>query len=309
MKRRDLLQGAAAFGLLAAAPFASAGKLLADAIPAAADGKQPSAAPNPLPPPAEGSIPVAFLLSDGAVVIDFCGPWEVFEQVNVAGRKGAAFRPYTVGETTQPIAASGGLKIVPEYTLATAPAPKVVVLPAQNGNSAAMLEWIRRSARGADLTMSVCTGAFLLAQTGLLAGKAATTHHHAYREFAMDYPDVQLRRGARFVEAGNLASAGGLSSGIDLALRVVERYFGREVAAQTAENMEYQGQGWLNPNSNAMYAVARQSTDAHPLCQVCWMDVDPKTAPRSAYHGKTYYFCMPDHKARFDAAPDKYLES
>jgi putative intracellular protease/amidase/YHS domain-containing protein len=307
MKRRDLLQGAAAFGLLAAAPFSSVRRVLASTDPAAAGGRQPAAGPNPLAPPAAGSIPVAFLLSAGAVVIDFCGPWEVFQDVSVPGRKEAAFRPYTVAETTQPITASGGLKIVPEYTLATAPAPKVVVIPAQNGNSAAMLEWIRSSARGADLTMSVCTGASLLAQTGLLAGKAATTHHHSYREFAMDFPDVQLRRGARFVEDGNLASSGGLSSGIDLAFRVVERYFGREVAARTAEHMEYQGEGWLNPNSNAMYASERKSTEAHPLCPVCWMDVDPQSAARSAYQGKNYYFCMPDHKRRFDATPDRYL--
>jgi putative intracellular protease/amidase/YHS domain-containing protein len=309
MRRRDLLQGAAAFGLLAAAPFSSAGRLFAGAGPAGATGKPSSAGPDPLAPPAAGSIPVAFLLSEGAVVIDFCGPWEVFQDVSIAGRKDAPFRLYTVAETAEPVRASAGLKIVPDYTLTTAPAPKVVVIPAQNGNSPAMLDWIRESAKSADLTMSVCTGAFLLAQTGLLAGKSATTHHHGYREFAMEFPDVRLRRGARFVEDGRVASAGGLSSGIDLAFRVVERYFGREVAAGTAEHMEYQGQGWLNPGSNAMYVSERKSTDAHPLCPVCWMDVDPQTAPKSAYRGKSYYFCMPPHKARFDATPDRYLET
>ena len=98
--------------------------------------------------------------------------------------------------------------------------------------------------------MSVCTGAFLLAKTGLLNGKSATTYHGAFGRFAMQFPDVQLKRGARFVENGNLATAGGLSSGIDLALRVVERYYGREVARKTAYNMEYQGEGWMNPDSN-----------------------------------------------------------
>src|SRR5205823_7734954 len=116
----------------------------------------------------------------------------------------------------------GGMQIIPDYTFAHAPAPKVIVIPAQSEPSAAMLEWIRRSSKNTDVTMSVCTGAFVLAKTGLLFGKSATTYHAAFNSFAMEFPDVQLKRGARFVENGNLASAGGLSSGIDLALRVVE---------------------------------------------------------------------------------------
>lgn len=313
MKRRDLLQGAAAFGLLAGVPFSAARRVFASAGPAegptGADGKQSSPKPNPLTPPAQGSIPVAFLLSEGAVIIDFCGPWEVFQDVSIPGRQDAPFRLYTVAETTQPIRASGGMKIVPDHTLTSAPAPRVVVIPAQRGRGAPTLEWIRKSAKSADVIMSVCTGAFLLAQTGLLAGRAATTHHNGYREFAMAFPDIRLKRGARFVEDGNLASAGGLSSGIDLALRVVERYYGREVATKTAYQMEYQGQGWLNPDSNMVYASARKSTDAQPLCPVCSMEVDPKTAPRSAYQGRSYYFCMPEHKALFDATPARYLDA
>ena len=200
-----------------------------------------------------------------------------------------------------------GTTIIYIYTLESAPAPKVIVIQAQSAPSEAVLAWIRKASKGADLTMSVCTGAFLLAKTGLLSGRSATTHHGSYKVFAMQFPDVRLRRGARFVEDGNLASAGGLSSGMDLALRVVERYYGRDAAMKTADYMEYQGQGWLNPNANAAYAVARVSTDAHPLCPVCTMDVDPKTAPKSVYKGKTYYFCTTDHKAMFDAAPAKFM--
>src|SRR5438445_1940914 len=122
------------------------------------------------------------------------------------------------------------MQIVPDYTIQNAPLPKVIVIPAQSQPSPAVLEWIRKSTKNTDVTMSVCTGAFVLAKTGLLSGKAATTFHAAFVPFAMQFPDVHLKRGARFVEDGNLASAGGLSSGIDLALRVVERYFGREIA-------------------------------------------------------------------------------
>ncbi|HVI81681.1 MAG TPA: DJ-1/PfpI family protein [Chthoniobacterales bacterium] len=262
---------------------------------------------NSLKPPAKDPIPVAFLISDGAVVIDFCGPWEVFQDVMIPSRHDMPFRLYTVAETKKPIRTSGGMQIVPDYTIADAPAPKVIVIPAQSDPTPAVLDWIKKSSKTTDVTMSVCTGAFVLAKTGLLDGKSATTYHGAFGRFAMKFPDVQLKRGARFVENGNLATAGGLSSGIDLALRVVERYYGREVAQKTAYNMEYQGQGWMNPDSNQVYATALVSTAEHPLCAVCGMDVDPKIAPKSVFKGTTYYFCSDDDKKTFDAAPDKFV--
>jgi putative intracellular protease/amidase/YHS domain-containing protein len=267
------------------------------------------AEPNQLTPPSKDQIPVAFLISDGAVVIDFCGPWEVFQDVMIPSRQDMPFRLYTVAETTKPIRTSGGMQIIPNYSIANAPAPKVIVIPAQSAPSTAVLEWIRKSSKTTDVTMSVCTGAFVLAKTGLLSGKSATTYHGAFERFAMQFPDIELKRGARFVENGNLATAGGLSSGIDLALRVVERYYGREVAQKTAYNMEYQGEGWMNPNSNQLYASAPVSTADHPLCAVCGMDVDPKIAPKSVFKGTTYYFCSEDDKKTFEAAPTRFVRA
>jgi len=304
VSRRQLLQASAAFGCLAAVPFS-----LPASEFASADQPRPSTVANPLKPPVEGSIPVSFLVCDGAVVIDFAGPWEVFQDVMIPGRMGMPFQLYTVAESTKPIQASGGMKIVPDYTLENAPAPKVLVIPAQSAPSGAVLAWVRKSAKTADVTMSVCTGAYLLAQTGLLAGKSATTHHGSYVDFARKYPEIRVKRGARFVEDGNLATAGGLSSGIDLALRVVERYYGREVATQAAYDMEYQGQGWMNADSNAVYAKLPSSVDGHPLCIVCSMAVDPATAPKSVYNGRTYYFCSSTHKATFDATPADFVDT
>ena len=217
------------------------------------------------------------------------------------------FGLYTVAETRDPIRTSGGMKIVPEYTFDDAPQPKVIVIPAQSGGTK-LVAWIKKSSEKADVVMSVCTGAFVLAETGLLTGKSATTHHAFYRSFSMKYPDIELKRGARYVENGKLATAGGLTSGIDLALRVVERYFGQEAAESTAYQMEYQGQGWLRPDSNAIYAKKLASNPAHPICPVCEMEVDPKNAPKSAFKGKNYYFCSDDHKAEFEAAPQKWIE-
>src|SRR5213596_3271839 len=295
---RELLDRITKIGFIAAIALWFLGQISANAAEA-----------NPLKPPANGSIPVAFLISEGAVVIDFCGPWEVFQDVMVPGRQDHPFRLYTVAETTAPIRASGGMKILPDYTLENAPPPKVIVIPAQSEPSAAVLEWIRKSTKNTDVTMSICTGAFVLAKTGLLSGKAATTYHGAFVRFATQFPDIQLKRGARFVEDGNLASAGGLSSGIDLALRVVERYYGRDVAQKTTYNIEYQGQGWMNPDSNQIYATTPVSTAEHPLCPVCQMDVDPATAPKSLFKGKTYYFCSQEDKKTFDATPDKFVDA
>jgi putative intracellular protease/amidase/YHS domain-containing protein len=306
MNRRELLKRTAALGVAAGIPSLLAGKLFAgtDGVQAKSAIGKTKPVSNPLTPPAKGSIPVAFPISEGAVIIDFCGPWEVFQDVQLHGHKDSPFHLYTVAETKEPIIASGGMKITPEHTFQTAPVPKVIVIPAQKANEA-MLEWIRTSTKSTDVTMSVCTGAYVLAKTGLLSGKSATTFHMAYEDFAVEFPDIDLKRGARFVEDGNLASSGGLTSGMDLAFRVVERYFGRDVAEETAYNIEYQGRGWTNPDSNIVYTKPHRFDKR--LCPVCGMDGDPTIT--SVYKGKTYLFCMRDHKEAFDKAPARFVSA
>jgi transcriptional regulator GlxA family with amidase domain len=310
INRIEIVYRLVRFGFLLALGVLALSALFATGAPVKTNNrsKPPEvAADSSLRPPDKGQIPVAFLISDGAVVIDFCGPWEVFQDAMIPGREEMPFRLYTVAETTKPIRTSGGMQIIPDYTIQNAPPPKVIVIPAQSAPSPEVLEWIRKSSKTTDVTMSVCTGAFVLAKAGLLNGKSATTYHGAFGRFAMQFPDVQLKRGARFVENGNLATAGGLSSGIDLALRVVERYYGREVARKTAYDMEYQGEGWMNPDSNQLYATSPVSTSEHPLCVICGMDVDPKIAPKSDFKGATYYFCSENDKKTFDAAPEKFI--
>jgi transcriptional regulator GlxA family with amidase domain len=206
--------------------------------------RSPATGANELTPPKTGAIPVAFALSDGATMIDFAGPWEVFQDVVAGDQQKQAFSLFTVAEKTEPIRASAGMRIIPDYTFETAPAPKIVVIPAQRGNPA-LHKYLQKVYEQTDVTMSVCTGAFQLGKAGLLAGKEATTHHDFFDRFEQMFPDVKLKRGLRFVEGPKISTAGGLTSGIDLALRVVERYFGRKVAEQTAVYMEYQSKGWM----------------------------------------------------------------
>lgn len=200
---------------------------------------------NPkLNPPAKGGIPTAILISEFLNVIDFSGPWGVFESVNLPGKDEPPFSLFTVAETAEIVTSGSGLKLKPDYTFADAPETKVIVIPAQKGSSA-MHEWLRKVVPGTDVTMSVCTGAFQLARAGLLDGKVATTHHQFFDKLEREFPKIEVKRGVRFVEGEKISTAGGLTSGTDLALRVVERYFGREVAQTTADYMEYQGKSWI----------------------------------------------------------------
>lgn len=249
MKRRDFMGQTAGLGALVAASSLP-GSLTAAITSVPGTPAASHIVADRLTPPAKGPISVAFAISDGVTVIDFAGPWEVFQDVHVRDRgkdmsEQMPFQLYTVSEKTEPLRGSGGLKLVPDYTFDSAPQPKIVVVPAQRG-SEALHAWLRKVSESTDVTMSVCTGAFQLGRAGLLSGKFATTHHDFLDRFAKAFPDVKVKRGLRFVEADNrISTAGGLSSGIDLALRVVDRYFGRDVAQATATYMEYQSKGWI----------------------------------------------------------------
>lgn len=243
MNRRQLIAGTTLSALGATLASSYSASSLAAGISKA----------GPLQAPAKGKIPVAVLLSDNAQVIDFAGPWEVFEGCHVPSRGSSMdemmpFQLFTVAPTAQEIRATGGMRIVPDYTFANAPEARVVVVPAQGGLSAKReeaKEWLVSASKKADVTMSVCTGAFILGYAGLLDGLAATTYFKRFDKFAKTFPQVKLQRGVRFVENEKISTSAGLSAGIDLAIRVIERYFGRDVAASTAADLEYEGKGWM----------------------------------------------------------------
>lgn len=193
--------------------------------------------------PRRDRIKVAFLLGDGTNVIDLAGPWETFQDTAAGDGDNMPFELYTVAPTTDLINMTGGLKVKPGYTLDEAPAPNVIVVPAQR-SAKPSLAWLKRASEQTDVTMSVCTGAFQLGRAGLLKGLTATTHHEYWDNFAQEFPDVALKRGVRFVDNGRIATAGGLTSGIDMALHVVARYFGAETAARTARYMEHSSELW-----------------------------------------------------------------
>jgi len=232
VNRRHFLAGA--LGVGAGIPFGIG-------LERATSGGSTSQLPErPLRPPAGGTIRTAFTIGPGANVIDIAGAWEVFQDVAAVQAAAGRFELYTVADRTDAVEATGGLTIVPDYPFATAPDPQVVVIPAHQSSSETT-RWLRDVAQRADVVMSVCTGAYVLAESGLLDGKTATTHHDFWDDFESSFPRVRVVRGPRFVEHEEVATAGGLTSGIDLALRVVERYLGRDTARSTARYMEYAG--------------------------------------------------------------------
>jgi transcriptional regulator GlxA family with amidase domain len=227
---------------IAIAPHTNAGN--AAARTATTEASPEAKSPHKLTPPPDGKpIEVAFVLTDGATMIDFAGPWEVFQ--DAGGPDGVDyFHLFTVGESKNPVRTSGGMTVIPDYTFDDSPPARIVVVPAQRG-APALANWLRRKDKEAEVVMSVCTGAFQLGKAGLLDGKPATTHHNYYDDFQKAFPKSTLVKARRYVQSDEVIyTAGGLTSGIDLAMHIVDQYFGREVAQKTADYMEYQSTAW-----------------------------------------------------------------
>ena len=193
-------------------------------------------------PPESGLINVACAISKGTTEIDYIGPVAVFEtwyRDPVTNKPSPRFNIFTVSESLDPVDGR-----IPDFTFDTVPHPHIVIVPAQSG-SAALHDWLQKIYRTTDVTMSVCVGARHLAKAGLLKGGQATTHHDAIAAFQKDFPDTHWVSGVRFVEMDKVSTGGGLTAGIDLALHVVERYFGRNAAVGVAEHLEYEGKRWM----------------------------------------------------------------
>jgi len=193
---------------------------------------------------------VGILVFDDVEVLDFAGPFEVFSRTRstpgLESRRSedtAPFSVFTVAPRPGPVVATGGLKIVPHHDFTTAPPIDVLVVPGGFGTrpllqDAEVLAWLRRTAAAAQRVTSVCTGALLLAQAGLLTGRRATTHWSSLDRLAGMDATIRVESGQRVVDDGVITAAG-VSAGIDMAFAVVAAYCGREVADETARYIEY----------------------------------------------------------------------
>ena len=177
-------------------------------------------------------VTVLIVLFDGVQSLDVTGPLEVFT--------GAGYEVATASPGRHPVRTSSGLTLVPGLDLATAALPRTVVVPGGEGTRAGnadVVEWLRRHARAIPRVMAVCSGAFLLAEAGLLAGRRATTHWNFCATLARRYPDVQVDPEPIFVRDGPVATSAGVTAGIDLALALVEEDLGRDTALLIARHL------------------------------------------------------------------------
>jgi transcriptional regulator GlxA family with amidase domain len=193
---------------------------------------------------------VAVLVFDQVEVLDFAGPFEVFSRTRLTpgidSRKtdeSLPFDVFTIAEQRESVFTVGGMEVVPKYDFASAPPINVLVVPGGWGTRAlldkpSVTSWIKRTAAAATVTCSVCTGALLLAQAGLLRNRRATTHWGAYDELDEIDPSIDIKRGARLVHDTIITSAG-IAAGLDMALSVVDILHGIHVAEDTAKYMEY----------------------------------------------------------------------
>lgn len=190
---------------------------------------------------------VGIVVFDDVEVLDFAGPFEVFSLTeDEAGNK--LFQARLWGLRPGPVRARNGLNVVPDGVFDAAGPLDLLLVPGGYGAEktaileTAFLAWLARVRASTPLVASVCTGAFLLAEAGLLDGLSATTHHRDFDEFEARWPRTTLIRDKKWVDEGTTVTSGGISSGIDMALHLVARLVGREAARRTAVRMEYRWQ-------------------------------------------------------------------
>lgn len=186
---------------------------------------------------------IGIYIYDNAEVLDFSGPFEVFSTASRLAESSDAFEVFFIAEQKAPVVARGGFSVNPHYDLNHHPEIDllIVVGGVHSGElqKTRVINWLASMAEDAKVIASICTGAFILAEAGLLAGRKVTTHWEDIDELRKNYPDLTVIDGERWIDEGNLITSGGISAGIDMSLHLVSRFLGPELAEKTARQMEY----------------------------------------------------------------------
>jgi transcriptional regulator GlxA family with amidase domain len=194
-------------------------------------------------------LTIGILCFDDMELLDMAGPYEVFTtaaRMHARGQPAGTpplFRVLVIAARPGPVSARAGLRVVADHGLHDHPPLDVAIVPGGVVDAALLqpdlMDWIAAQARSARLVGSVCTGALLLAQAGLLDGRPATTHWEDLDALRALRPAVQVRSGVRWVDDGAIVSSAGISAGIDMALHLVERLHDRDLALRTARQLEF----------------------------------------------------------------------
>lgn len=191
---------------------------------------------------------VGIYLFPDVEVLDFAGPYEVFTTASRVFRRTnptlpEPFAVCTISRGAAAVRARAGLVVQPDFGFADHPRIDLLVVPGgvvtHELREPDVIEWIARTAAGAELVASVCTGSFLLARAGLLDGRTATTHWEDVADLRAMFPAVDAVERRRWVDEGAVVTSAGISAGIDMSLHLVERFAGRELAESTAHQMDF----------------------------------------------------------------------
>jgi transcriptional regulator GlxA family with amidase domain len=194
------------------------------------------------------TLRVAILAFDEVEALDLAGPYEVFTTASRVHQRSAPAAPppfevSSVARSLAPVRLRAGLCLLPAHAFADAPPADVLIVPGGVVDTAmtctATLEWIARASRGARITASVCTGAFLLAASGVLEDERVTTHWEDIADLRSRFPLLSVREGVRWVDQGRIVTSAGITAGIDMSLHLVARLAGEALALRTARQMDF----------------------------------------------------------------------
>ncbi len=187
---------------------------------------------------------IGIYVYDQAEVLDFSGPFEVFSTAKRLS--GNDWNVFLISQTGEPIHARGGFVVLPQYSFENHPELDVLVVVGgvhtEELTKPEVILWTKKIAQDAQLVASVCTGAFILAETGLLDDLTVTTHWEDIVDLQNQYPTLKVLENQRWVQAGKYVTSGGISSGIDMSLFLVCELASESLANKTAHQMEYHWQ-------------------------------------------------------------------
>ncbi len=206
---------------------------------ATSDLAAPGQAPADLPQ--DRPLRAGFLVVDGVYNSELMAPYDVFHHTVFHVKPGVEV--FTVSPDGKPVTTFEGIRVTPTYGFQNAPAPDILVVPSARGSmdadlrNQALVDWVRRAGGPARHVVSLCDGAFVLAQAGLLDGVPATTFPDDYERLAKTFPNVDLRINVSFVDAGKVLTSEGGARSYDVAMHLVDRLYGQQVAQEIGKGL------------------------------------------------------------------------
>ncbi|MGB9801767.1 MAG: DJ-1/PfpI family protein [Arcobacter sp.] len=186
---------------------------------------------------------VGIYIYNNAEVLDFSGPFEVFSVASRFLNDKDKFNVFLISEKENTVTARGNYKINSHYTFENVPKTDLLIIVGgihtEEVKKTAVINWIKEQSKNTKIVASVCTGAFLLAEAGIITNHTVTTHWEDIADLKKDYPTLNVVEDVRWVDEGNILTSAGISAGIDMSLHLVSKIKNLDLANQTAKQMQF----------------------------------------------------------------------